>query len=104
MYLQIHLQVPAMSKKSKRTQVLLPPDVHEIVEKISAIGGVSISSLLSEIITDSKGGLLMILEALEKAKQQDRTGAIERIQSGLLDSVAQGAQMANDLNKEKDKL
>lgn len=93
-----------MSKKSKRTQVLLPPDVHEIVEKISAIGGVSISSLLSEIITDSKGGLLMILEALEKAKQQDRTGAIERIQSGLLDSVAQCAQMANDLNKEKDKL
>ena len=93
-----------MSKKSKRTQVLLPPDVHEIVEKISAIGGDSISSLLSEIITDSKDGLLMILEALEKAKQQDRTGAIERIQSGLLDSVAQGAQMANDLNKEKGKL
>ena len=93
-----------MSKKSKRTQVLLPPDVFEIVEKISAIGGVSISSLLSEIISDSKDGLLMILEALEKAKQQDRTGAIERIQSGLLEGVAQGAQLANDLNKEKDKL
>lgn len=93
-----------MSKKTKRAQVMLAPEVYEIVEQISALGGVSVSGLLSEIITDSKDGLLMILEALQKAKQQDRSGAIERIQSGLLDSIADGAQLANDLNKEKTKL
>lgn len=100
------LKVPAMSKgiKSKRVQVLLPPDVFEVVEQISALGGVSISALLAEIITDSKDGLVMILEALQKAKQQDLSGAIERIQSGLLDSLSQGADLAKQMNEEKTKL
>lgn len=95
-----------MSKgvKSKRVQVLLPPEVFEIVEQISALGGVSISALLAEIIVESKGGLVMILEALQKAKQQDLSGAIDRLQSGLLDGMGQGVELAKQMNEEKTKL
>jgi len=93
-----------MSKKTKRVQVMLTPEIFEIVEKISAIGGVSISSLLAEIITESKDGLVMILEALQKAKEQDLSGAIDRIQSGLLDSMGQGIDLAKQMNEEKTKL
>lgn len=93
-----------MSKKTKRVQVMLTPEVFEIVEKISAIGGVSISSLLAEIITESKDGLVMILEALQKAKQQDLSGAIDRLQSGLLDGMGQGVELAKQMNQEKTKL
>lgn len=93
-----------MSVKSKRVQVLLPPEIFEIVEQISAIGGVSISSLLAEIITESKDGLVMILEALQKAKQQDLSGAIDRLQSGLLDGMGQGVELAKQMNEEKTKL
>lgn len=99
-------KVPAMSKakKTARVQVHLPADVFEIVEKISATGGVSISGLLSEIITENKDGLQMILEALQKAKEQDLSGAIDRIQSGLLDSMGQGVELAKKMNEEKTKL
>ena len=95
-----------MSKgiKSKRVQVLLPPEIFEIVEQISAIGGVSISSLLAEIVTESKDGLVMILEALQKAKQQDLSGAIDRLQSGLLDGMSHGIELAKDMNEQKAKL
>lgn len=93
-----------MSKKSKRVQVMLPPEIFEIVEQISAIGGVSISSLLAEIITESKVGLVMILEALQKAKQQDLSGAIDRLQTGLLDGMGQGLELTKQMNEEKNKL
>lgn len=93
-----------MSVKSKRVQVLLPPEIFEIVEKISAIGGVSISSLLAEIITESKDGLVMILEALEKAKQQDLSGAIDRLQAGLLDGMGQSVELTKQMNEEKQKV
>lgn len=95
-----------MSKgiKSKRVQVLLPPEVFEVVEQISALGGVSISALLAEIIVESKDGLVMILEALQKAKQQDLSGAIDRLQSGLLDGMGQGIELAKQMNEEKTKL
>lgn len=106
--LSTHTQkkVPAMSKgvKSKRVQVLLPPEVFEVVEQISALGGVSISALLAEIITESKGGLVMILEALQKAKQQDLSGAIDRLQSGLLDGMGQSVELAKQMNEEKAKV
>jgi hypothetical protein len=90
-----------MSKKLKRVQVLLPADVFEIVEKISEIGSVSMSKMLAEIITESKDGLVMILEALEKAKQRDLSGAIDRIQSGLLDSLGDGVELSKQLQEEK---
>jgi hypothetical protein len=95
-----------MSKgiKSRRVQVLLSPEVFEVVEQISALGGVSISALLAEIITESKDGLVMILEALQKAKQQDLSGAIDRLQSGLLDGMGQGVELAKQMNEEKTKL
>jgi hypothetical protein len=95
-----------MSKgiKSRRVQVLLSPEVFEVVEQISALGGVSISALLAEIITESKGGLVMILEALQKAKQQDLSGAIDRLQSGLLDGMGQGVELVKQMNTEKTKL
>jgi hypothetical protein len=93
-----------MSKKTKRVQVMLPPEIFEIVEQISAIGGVSISSLLAEIITESKVGLVMILEALQKAKQQDLSGAIDRLQTGLLDGMGQGLELTKQMNEEKNKL
>jgi len=93
-----------MSKKTKRVQVMLTPEIFEIVEQISAIGGVSISALLAEIITESKSGLVMILEALQKAKQQDLSGAIDRLQAGLLDGMGQGIELAKDMNEQKAKL
>jgi len=95
-----------MSKgiKSRRVQVLLAPEVFEVVEQISALGGVSISALLAEIITESKSGLVMILEALQKAKQQDLSGAIDRLQAGLLDGMGQGIELAKGMNEQKAKL
>jgi hypothetical protein len=93
-----------MSKKTKRVQVMLTPEIFEIVEQISAIGGVSISALLAEIITESKSGLVMILEALQKAKQQDLSGAIDRLQAGLLDGMGQGIELAKGMNEQKAKL
>jgi hypothetical protein len=102
--INLYKKVPAMSKKTKRVQVMLTPEIFEIVEKISAIGGVSISSLLAEIITESKDGLVMILEALQKAKQQDLSGAIDRLQAGLLDGMGQGVELAKQMNEEKTQL
>lgn len=90
--------------KSKRVQVLLPPEVFEVVEQISALGGVSISALLAEIITESKDGLVMILEALQKAKEQDLSGAIDRLQAGLLDGMGQSVDLAKQMSEEKNKL
>lgn len=94
----------AKGVKSKRVQVLLPPEVFEVVEQISALGGVSISALLAEIITESKDGLVMILEALQKAKEQDLSGAIDRLQAGLLDGMGQSVDLAKQMNEEKSKL
>lgn len=83
----------------KRVQVLLQPDVHAIVEEISQLGGVSIGGLLGEMIAENKQGLEMIRDALIAAKNQDASGAIQKIQSMLSDSMANGAE----LNKEMDK-
>ncbi len=88
-------------KARKRVQVLLTHDIYEEVEKISTLGGISMSSLLADLLVDSKPALVMIREALEKAKQQDLTGALERIQSGLLDGMGQGVDLAKQIESEK---
>jgi hypothetical protein len=88
-------------KARKRVQVLLTPDIYEEVEKISKLGGISMGSLLADLLVDSKPALVMIREALEKAKQQDLTGALERIQSGLLDGMGQGVDLAKQIESEK---
>ncbi len=93
--------VEKQEKPRKRVQVLLNHDVYEEVEKISKIGGVSIGSLLAELLSDSKPSLVMIREALEKAKQQDLSGALERIQSGLLDGLGQGVELSKQIHEEK---
>lgn len=90
-----------MSKKSTRIQVTLPPDVFEVVEEISSFGAISMSGLVAEIMTESKSGLVMILEALKKAKQQDKSGAIKILQDGLLDALSEGADLAKQMNQEK---
>jgi hypothetical protein len=88
-------------KPRKRIQVLLTHDIYEEVEKISKLGGVSMGSLLAELLSDSKPALVMIREALEKAKQQDLSGALERIQSGLLDGMGQGVDLAKQIESGK---
>lgn len=88
-------------KARKRVQVLLTPDIFEEVEKISKLGGISMGSLLADLLVDSKPALVMIREALEKAKQQDLTGALERIQSGLLDGMGQGVDLAKQIESDK---
>lgn len=85
----------------KRVQVLLMPDIYEEVEKISKLGGVPMGVLLAELLADSKPALVMIREALEKAKQQDLSGALERIQSGLLDGMGQGIDLAKQIESDK---
>lgn len=93
--------VEKQEKPRKRVQVLLNHDVYEEVEKISKIGGVSIGSLLAELLSDSKPALVMIREALEKAKQQDLSGALDRIQSGLLDGMGHGVDLAKQIEADK---
>lgn len=58
-------------------------------------------SLLAELLSDSKPALVMIREALEKAKQQDLSGALERIQSGLLEGMGQGVDLAKQIESDK---
>ena len=91
-------------KARKRVQVLLTPDIYDEVEKISKLGGISMGSLLADLLVDSKPALVMIREALEKAKQQDLSGAIDRLQAGLLDGMGQGIELAKDMNEQKSKL
>lgn len=93
--------VEKQEKPRKRIQVLLTHDIYEEVEKISKLGGVSMGSLLAELLSDSKPALVMIREALEKAKQQDLSGALERIQSGLLDGMGQGVDLAKQIESDK---
>lgn len=90
-------------KPRKRVQVLLMPDIYEEVEKISKLGGVSMGSLLAELLSDSKPALVMIREALEAAKKQDLSGAIDRLQSGLLDGLGQGIELSKQMHEEKQK-
>ncbi len=93
--------VEKQEKPRKRIQVLLTHDIYEEVEKISKLGGVSMGSLLAELLSDSKPALVMIREALEKAKQQDLSGALERIQSGLLEGMGQGVDLAKQIESDK---
>ena len=93
--------IEKQDKPRKRVQVLLTHDIYEEVEKISKLGGVSMGSLLAELLSDSKPALVMIREALEKAKQQDLSGALERIQSGLLDGMGQGVDLAKQIESDK---
>ncbi len=88
-------------KARKRVQVLLTPDIYDEVEKISKLGGISMGSLLADLLVDSKPALVMIREALEKAKRQDLSGALERIQSGLLDGMGQGVDLAKQIEADK---
>ena len=93
--------VEKQEKPRKRIQVLLTHDIYEEVEKISKLGGVSMGSLLAELLSDSKPALVMIREALEKARQQDLSGALERIQSGLLEGMGQGVDLAKQIQSDK---
>lgn len=88
----------------KRIQVLLTPDIYEEVEKIAKLGNISMGSLLADLLSDSKPSLVMIREALEAAKKQDLSGAISRIQSGLLDSLGDGVELSKQLHEEKNKI
>ncbi len=87
----------------KRVQVLLMPDIYEEVEKISKLGGVPMGVLLAELLADSKPALVMIREALEAAKRQDLSGAIDRIQSGLLDGIGEGVELSKQIHEVKQK-
>lgn len=90
-----------MTQKKKRVQVQLPPDVFEIVEEISSIGGVAMGVLLAEIIAENKHGLEMIRDAVIAAKNQDLSGAIDRLQAGLLDSMSKGMALTKEMNEAK---
>lgn len=91
-------------KPRKRVQVMLTQEIYDEVEKISKIGGVSIGSLLADLLVDTKPALVMIREALEAAKKQDLSSAIDRLQSGLLDGLGQGVELSKQMHEEKQKL
>ena len=83
----------------KRVQVQIPPDVYDIVKRISELGGVSMGGLLGELIAENKQGLLMIADALEAAKKQDVSGAIDRLQDSLLDAMGKGVELSKEMQQ-----
>ena len=90
--------------KKKRVQVMLTQEIYDEVELISKLGGVSMGSLLAELLSDTKPALQMIREALEQAKKQDLSGALGRLQSGLLDASEETGTMAKDIDQLKQQL
>lgn len=88
----------------KRVQVLLMPEIYDEVEKISKLGGVPMGVLLAELLADSKPALVMIREALEAAKKQDLSLALDRIQSVLLDGIGDGIELSKAIHDEKNKI
>lgn len=87
----------------KRVQVMLPPSTFEVIQEISDLGGVSMGALLAEFITENEDGLKMIRDALKAAKSQDLSGAIDRIQSALLDSMGRGIELSKEMNEHRNK-
>ncbi len=87
--------------KRKRVQVQLPIEVFEIVEEISNLGGVAMGLLLAELITENKSGLLLIRDALIAARNNDVSGAIDRLQESLLDSMGKSVDLSKDMNEAK---
>lgn len=87
--------------KRKRVQVQLPIEVFEIVEEISNLGGVAMGLLLAELITENKSGLLLIRDALIAARNNDVSGAIERLQESLLDSMGKSVDLSKEMNEAK---
>ena len=87
--------------KRKRVQVQLPIEVFEIVEEISNLGGVAMGILLAELITENKSGLLLIRDALIAARNNDVSGAIDRLQESLLDSMGKSVDLSKDMNEAK---
>lgn len=83
----------------KRVQVQIPPDVYDVVKRISELGGVSMGGLLGELIAENKQGLLMIADALEAAKKQDVSGAIDRLQDSLLDAMGKGVELSKEMQQ-----
>lgn len=86
------------NRTKKRVQVQLPLSTYAIVEEIASLGGVAMGSLLAEFITENEEGLKMIRDALVAAKSQDLSGAIDRIQTALLDSVGRGVELTKEMN------
>lgn len=85
--------------RPKRIQVQLPPEVFSVVEEISALGGVSMGGLLAEMISENVSGLELIRDALIAAKNHDMSGAIDKIQTMLLDSMGDGVELNKEINK-----
>lgn len=92
------------NRTKKRVQVQLPHSTFQIVEEISQLGGVSMGSLLGEMIVENQHGLEMIRDALVAAKNQDLSGAIDKIQATLLDSMGHGIELTKEMNDYKKKL
>ena len=87
--------------KRKRVQVQLPIEIFEIVEEISNLGGVAMGILLAELIVENKSGLLLIRDALIAARNNDVSGAIERLQESLLDSMGKSVDLSKDMQEAK---
>ena len=86
-----------MALLQKRVQVTLPPDVFEICNKISDLGGVALGSLLGSLISENKEGLQMIADALEAAKQKDTTKAIKKLRRAILVSDSKSAALQSEI-------
>lgn len=87
--------------KRKRVQVQLPMDIFEIVEEISNLGGVAMGILLAELITENKSGLLLIRDALIAARNNDVSGAIDRLQESLLESMGKSVDLSKEMHEAK---
>lgn len=96
-----HKRINMATIKRKRVQVQLPIEVFEIVEEISNLGGVAMGILLAELITENKSGLLLIRDALIAARNNDVSGAIDRLQESLLDSMGKSVDLSKDMNEAK---
>jgi len=92
-----------MVNRRPRVSVVLDPPVYEIVSRVSAVQGRSMSAILSEMVTELSPGLLQVaelgeaLERLTEAQRADWRAAVEATGqdvAGPLTDAVQGAAVA----------
>jgi hypothetical protein len=90
-----------MSTTKPRITVTLEPRVYEVLSRLSAVGGDSMSSLVAQFVTVSLPSLerlVVVLERAAAAPQEARAGlaaAVERAERTLLPALMQAQDMGD---------
>ena len=90
-----------MSTSKPRITVTLEPHAHEVLSRLSAAGGDSMSSLVAQFVTvalPSLERLVVVLERARTAPEEARAGlaaAIERAERQLLPALVNAQEMGD---------